>query len=142
MPEIGMASLWQAPLAEQPGWTAASLLLWLVVFILLGIRMFRTDIAQRRWLGLTSPILLLLALGLGALSKQTHQRIVSEEGAVVMVPRVEVMSAPSGGDAPSKLFVLHEGTVVELLREEGNWRQVRLLNGNSGWLEASAIEGI
>ena len=144
MPEIGMASLWRELISQErlAGWTAASLLLWLVGFILLGIRMFRTDIAQRRWLGLTSPILLMLALGLGALSKQTHQRIVSEEGAVVMVPRVEVMSAPSGGDAPSKLFVLHEGTVVELLREEGNWRQVRLLNGNSGWLEASAIEGI
>ena len=79
---------------------------------------------------------------MGALSKQTHQRIVSEEGAVVMAPRVEVMSAPSGGEAPSKLFVLHEGTVVELLREEGAWRQVRLANGNSGWLEASAVEGI
>ena len=48
---------------------------------------------------------------------------------------------PSGGN-PSKLFVLHEGTVVELLREEGDWRQVRLANGNSGWLEASAVEGI
>ena len=144
MPEIGMASLWRELISQErlADWTAASLFLWLVGFILLGIRMFRTDIAQRRWLGLISPAVLLLALALGALSKQTHQRIVSEEGAVVMVPRVEVMSAPSGGDAPSKLFVLHEGTVVELLREEGNWHQVRLLNGNSGWLEASTIEGI
>ena len=144
MPEIGIASLWRELISQErlAGWTAASLFLWLLGFGLLGLRMFREDIAQRRWLGLTAPAVLLFALGLGALSKQTHQRIVSEEGAVVMAPRVEVMSAPSGGEAPSKLFVLHEGTVVELLREEGNWRQVRLANGNSGWLEASAIEGI
>ena len=144
MPEIGIASIWRELISQErlAGWTAASLFLWLLGFGLLGFRMFQKDIAQRRWLGLTAPAVLLLALGLGALSKQTHQRIVSEEGAVVMAPRVEVMSAPSGGEAPSKLFVLHEGTVVELLREEGAWRQVRLANGNSGWLEASAVEGI
>ena len=144
MPEIGIDSLWRELISQErlAGWTAASLFLWLLGFGLLGLRMFREDIAQRRWLGLTAPAVLLLALGLGALSKQTHQRIVSEEGAVVMAPRVEVMSAPSGGETPSKLFVLHEGTVVELLREEGDWRQVRLANGNSGWLEASAVEGI
>ena len=144
MPGIGMASIWHELVSQErlAGWIMASLILWFLGFGLFGIRMFRKDIVQRRWLGLSAPAVILLALALGAMSKQTHQRIASEEGAVVMVPRVEVMSAPSGGDAPSKLFVLHEGTVVELLRQEGDWRQVRLLNGNSGWVQASAIEGI
>ena len=144
MPEIGMASIWRELVSQErlASWTIASIALWFFGFALFALRMFRKDIAQRRWLGLSAPAVVLLAMAFGALSKQTHERIVSEEGAVVMVPRVEVMSAPAEGDAPSKLFVLHEGTVVELLRQEGEWRQVRLANGNSGWLQANSIEGI
>ena len=144
MPEIGMASIWRELVSQErlTSWTIASIAFWFFGFALLALRMFQKDIVQRRWLGLSAPVLVLLAMVFGALSKQTHDRMVSEEGAVVMVPRVEVMSAPAEGDAPSKLFVLHEGTVVELLRQEGDWRQVRLANGNSGWLQANSIEGI
>ncbi len=144
MPEIGMASIWRELVAQErlAGWTTASIGLWFFGFALLAIRMFQTDIAHRRWLGLSAPVIVLMAMVLGELSKQTHERMVSEEGAVVMVSRVEVMSAPAKGDAPSKLFVLHEGTVVELLRQEGDWHQVRLANGNSGWLQADSIESI
>ena len=98
--------------------------------------------STRRTLGLTAPLVLLVALSLGILSKQTHQRIVAEDGAVVMVPRVEVKSATAEGSEQPNLFVLHEGTVVKLMRNEGEWRQIRLSNGNTGWVKAKDLASI
>jgi SH3-like domain-containing protein len=93
-------------------------------------------------LGISAPVVLLVAILLGLLSKQTHQRIVAEDGAVVMLPRVEVKNGPSENTDEPNLFVLHEGTVVKLMRSEGDWRQIRLSNGNTGWIKANVITGI
>ena len=144
MPDIGFGTLWRELISQErlAGWTAASLILWWLAWSLLAFRWTRKDVATRRVLSIAVPALLLLALGVGELSRLTHQRIVAEDGAVIMAPRVEVMSGPASASGPSKLFVLHEGTVVQLLREEGDWRQIQLGNGNTGWLPVSAMEGI
>ena len=144
MPEIGMASIWRELISEErlAFWTWASLLLWLLGFAGFALRLSTQDVALRRTLGLTAPGILLLALALGALSKQTHQRIVAEDGAVILAPRVEVKGAPSAGPDSPNLFILHEGTVVEILREQDGWTMVRLANGNTGWLDRAALEAI
>ena len=91
-------------------------------------------------LGLVSPGLLLLALLVGTLSKQTHDRIVATDGAVILEGRVEVKGAPSQGDDSPDLFILHEGTVVEVLGLQDGWTRVRLANGNTGWIRSAAVE--
>lgn len=144
MPEIDFTPIWRELISEERlrGWTAASLLFWLIGFGLLSARFYTREIGIRRTLGITGPVVLLAAVILGFLSKQTHHRIVAEDGAVVMAPRVEVKSGPAVGLEQPNLFVLHEGTVIKLMRSEGDWVQIRLSNGNTGWVEAEAIEAI
>ena len=144
MPEMDFAPLWRELISEERllGWTAASLLFWLAGFSLLVFRLFSTELGTRRTLGISAPVVLLVAILLGLLSKQTHQRIVAEDGAVVMLPRVEVKNGPSENTDEPNLFVLHEGTVVKLMRSEGDWRQIRLSNGNTGWIKANGLTGI
>lgn len=144
LPDIGMATLWKELISQErlAGWTAGSLILWFLGFLLLAARLMSRELSQRRALGLLASALLCLALAAGALSKQTHQRIISEHGAVIMVPRVEVKAAPSSaGDSPD-LFILHEGTVVEILRDQDGWTMVRLANGNTGWLDTASLQAI
>ena len=144
MPEMDFAPIWRELISEERllGWTAASLLFWLAGFLLLAVRLFSTELGTRRTLGISAPVVLLVAILLGLLSKQTHQRIVAEDGAVVMLPRVEVKNGPSENTDEPNLFVLHEGTVVKLMRSEGDWLQIRLSNGNTGWIKANGLTGI
>lgn len=144
LPEIGMANLWRELISQErlAGWTAASLTMWFLGFILLTLRLVSRDVAQRRVLGLVSPFLLLLALLVGALSKQTHDRIVAEDGAVILDARVEVKGAPSQDAESPNLFILHEGTVVEVLGLQEGWTRVRLANGNTGWIRSAALAAI
>jgi SH3-like domain-containing protein len=38
------------------------------------------------------------------------------------------------------LFILHEGTKVEVLDEFGEWSEIRIADGNEGWIRSSSIE--
>ncbi len=60
--------------------------------------------------------------------------------AVIFVPRITAKSGP--GESSPDLFVIHEGTRVRITDDLGEWVEVRLDNGNIGWLRLSAIEEI
>jgi tetratricopeptide (TPR) repeat protein len=62
----------------------------------------------------------------------------SKDSAIIFSESVYVKSSP---DAESTdLFILHEGTKVEVLDEVGTWSKIKLANGNVGWLPQNTIE--
>ena len=66
--------------------------------------------------------------------------MINRKHAIVFAPTVTVKSSPdaSGTD----LFVLHEGTKVAVGDSLGDWREIRIADGNKGWVQVSAIEMI
>ena len=144
MPEIALGPLWRELTSAQrlTTWTFLSITWWALAFCLFYFRMVSKKTATRRTLIVAAPALCTLAILVGFLGHETHQLMKSHDGAVLMSPRVEVMSSPSLGEESSMLFVLHEGTVVQVLRSEGQWRQVRLANGNAGWVPSDALTAI
>lgn len=144
MPEIALGPLWRELTSGHrlKAWTLSSLISWTLAFLLFYWRMRSSDTATRRTLILVAPAVAITALFLGFMGRQTHQRSRADDGAVIMSPRIEVMSSPGDGEERSKLFVLHEGTVVELLRSESGWMLIRLANGNTGWVPSGSIVAI
>lgn len=144
LPEIALAPLWRELTAQHrmTGWTVGSIILWFAAFLLLLLRIFLADVATRRLLIIVGPVLAVVAMTLGLLGRETHLRSRSDEGAVIMASRIEVKSSPSDGPDSSDLFVLHEGTVVEIIRGEDDWVQIRLANGNTGWVHTPDLQPI
>ena len=60
--------------------------------------------------------------------------------AVVMVREMSVSSAPE--EIGEELFILHEGTRVEIIGGSQEWAQIRLLDGKAGWVPTEMIEVI
>ena len=58
--------------------------------------------------------------------------------AVVMVEEMSVSSAPE--EIGEELFLLHEGTTVELIGGSDSWMQIRLIDGKAGWAPAEMLE--
>ena len=79
--------------------------------------------------------LLFFALGHQQRSLQTDQKF-----AIIFSPSVTVKSAPE--DDGTRLFVIHEGTKIEVIKDEGGWSQVSLMNGNKGWVKTDVYVGI
>jgi SH3-like domain-containing protein len=57
-----------------------------------------------------------------------------------MSPTVTVNGAPD--EKATQLFVIHEGTKVWIVKTEGLWTEIKLANGNQGWLISSDIMAI
>ena len=63
-----------------------------------------------------------------------------EEQAIIMSSSVYVKSSPD--EKGNDLFILHEGTKVEVLEPFEGWKKIRIANGTVGWLKVNEIEKI
>jgi tetratricopeptide (TPR) repeat protein len=57
---------------------------------------------------------------------------------VIFAPTVTIKSTPD--DSGTDLFILHEGTTVEVTNHLGNWTEIETADGNVGWIKKSDIE--
>jgi tetratricopeptide (TPR) repeat protein len=72
-----------------------------------------------------------------ALTIRNKSLVYNSHKAIITSPVVSGKSSPdqSGND----LFVLHEGTKVTIEDEVGEWLEIRLSDGNKGWVPSNSI---
>ncbi|HSW67699.1 MAG TPA: SH3 domain-containing protein, partial [Bacteroidales bacterium] len=73
-----------------------------------------------------------------ALAYLSHHYSEKRNEAIVIQPSLTVKSAPN--DNSTDLFVINEGTKVWITDQIGEWKEVRIANGNRGWSKREAIE--
>ena len=57
--------------------------------------------------------------------------------AIISSPLVNGKSSPD--NSGTDLFVLHEGTKVSIEDEVGEWLEIRLSDGNIGWVQVNSL---
>lgn len=60
--------------------------------------------------------------------------------AIVFSSSVTVKSGPL--ERTGTLFVIHDGTKVNIIGDANGWMRIRLANGNEGWIKASDVKEI
>lgn len=114
------------------------------IFLVLGagmVLMFllaRSSVASKAGF-ITAIVYLVLSVSAFALAGVQKADYNRADSAVVMSPVCSVKSAPSGTNAKD-LFVLHEGTKVEIVDRVGEWINIELSDGRQGWMLSSDIE--
>ena len=121
-------------------WLIVSFSVFLFCLILAFLFVFAPSLVLRKssfYVGLVFAIISLLSLILSGVRKD---QMVNHSDAIVMTGVVTVKSSPdkSGTD----LFQLHEGTKVAVKSTLGKWTEIKLGNGNIGWVEQENIENI
>ena len=108
-----------------------------IVLFLVGLLYALSRILQRPWLGwpvvpgtAIAAILFLITLDSIITTNRTREGVIYGE-------QVTVTSAPS--HRATQLFELHEGLKVAILEQSGDWYQIELLDGKSGWLPADQL---
>ena len=107
---------------------AAAVVLWLVT----------EKLSLRKigfFTGITAFVIFLLALvsGNSAINREN-----SDAQAVIINNAVSVKSSPSTGG--KDIFILHEGTQLEILQSLDDWSEIKLQDGNRGWMQTTALE--
>lgn len=122
-------------------WAITGIILFCATLILALVYVF----GKRRWLRKTAFFCALLALICSccatAYSFSSKRQLETRSEAIVMVGATTVKSAPD--DSGTELFVLHEGTKVVIKSTfADSWVEIRIADGNVGWLKAADIERI
>jgi len=121
------------------GWGRMSILMALLAFAA-GIVFAMADVLSNlRKFGLyVSVIASLGSLISLAFGYSEFLQLNEAKTAIVFVPTLNVKSSPS--ENGTNIFVVHEGTKIELEDRVGNWVKIRLADGNLGWVpEANVV---
>lgn len=89
-------------------------------------------------------IIAIVCLGLMGLSLfwtfSTYFKEHSHKDAIIFEPTVYVKGSPDNN--ATDLFILHEGTKVEIIENWKDWYEVRIQNGNIGWIPKNSFQKI
>ncbi len=126
-------------MASVDNWAYISIAAFVLALLFLALCIFLTAVNVRKVaLALCIVSLLVTVFGNVCAFSQRHA-LLHRTGAIVMEPSAVVKSTPSA--TGNDLFVLHEGTKVEIrdatLRD---WYEVELADGKVGWLESKQLE--
>jgi tetratricopeptide (TPR) repeat protein len=118
-------------------WAAISAGLFMVFLLLLGAFLFSRSASVKKlsfWFGILAILLTAFTFSFAARQKE---KIDNRNHAIIFCPRVTVKSAPS--ENSTDLFLLYEGVKVEISDSLDSWKEIRLSDGNLGWLPDSCI---
>ena len=120
------------------GWAWAAvncMLLFVLLFLLFYFS--RKPLPKRIFFisGILFLILAVTSVGLGYTKANVEA---NENEAIVFAEEVSVRSEPD--ERGPEVFVLHEGSKVEVLEDFQGWKKIELSNGNQGWMRSENLK--
>jgi tetratricopeptide (TPR) repeat protein len=142
VPEFFLTRWWHAFILS---FSTSALAVWSIIFVLAGsavliLYFFAGSVGVKR-VAFYVAILLFFA---GVLAMFTANRQLSyfedHREAVIFSSSVNVKSGPV--DQSNTLFVIHDGTKVNVLDSSNGWTKISLANGNEGWVKQGDMKEI
>jgi len=118
-------------------WAYISISTFILALVLFLIYLFTNAINFRRvafWLAI---VFLLFASSTYVFSYHRKKNIYDHNYAIILSPSVTIKGSPD--NSGTDLFQLHEGTKVKIIDQLGEWREIRLSDGNVGWLRTEDL---
>jgi len=142
LPGIFIVRWWNALVNSQTTdtWGTLSIFGFIIFLVLLGLYFFAKTSDIKRVSFWAGCFLLVFTIFTWSFAAKQKSRMVNHNYAIVMQPTVTVKSSPS--EKGTNLFVIHEGLKVKITDKLGDWVEIRLADGNKGWLLTESIERI
>ncbi len=121
-------------------WAMISLLTFIFCLCLFLIYLFSYKYRYKKLSFLLSVLAIFISLCSFVLSIENRNLTEKNKKAIVFSPVVTGKSSPD--DSGNDLFVIHEGSKVRIEEEVGGWYEVRLSDGNIGWIPAQTVRKI
>lgn len=126
---------WDSELAS---WLSFEGWAWVTVlsafgFAILFLSYYFTSYSMRKRLLFAGALIFIFVLFTAfVMSFRTYDRQMNDQPAIVFAESTEVKSDPRMKGETS--FMLHEGTKVQILAEDGDWYRIQIADGKDGWM--------
>ncbi len=118
-------------------WSVISIIAFIIFLGLIGLFIFSRNVSIRRISFLTGILMVIFSGFTYTFASKQKKKIMERNSAIVFCPRVTVKSAPS--QTGTDLFLIYEGLKVDITDSIGTWKEIKLADGNEGWLQDSCI---
>jgi len=119
-------------------WANISIGSFLLCLLLLSLYIYSSKYRQKVigfWLAVFFFVSTIASLSFTVRNKSL---VYNSHKAIISSPLVSGKSSPD--NSGTDLFVLHEGTKVSIEDEVGEWFEIRLSDGNKGWIPANGLK--
>lgn len=121
-------------------WGYISVALFILFLVMAALFFYSRSVVLKKTGFFVGIIAFLLTLGTIFFAMRQSKRVSEREYAIITTPSVTVKGAPD--NSGTSLFLVHEGLKVRIVNELGNWYNIRLADGNEGWVTKSDLEKI
>lgn len=142
MPDFILSRWWNSVSSSMTakGWAIASIVICYLLFSMIALLLF----SRKQWLRAFSfifSILFFLGFVFAIIFAQRESvRYQKFPEAIIMQSVVTAKSTPN--DSGSDLFIIHEGLKVKITDAVNEWSEIRLPNGEKGWVPDQSFEVI
>lgn len=121
-------------------WARVSIVCFILMLLVLLMYFFVRKYQLKKFSFWLAILFLFVSISSYTFAAIQKNEITKNNTAIIFSPTITLKSSPD--KQSTDLFVLHEGTKVEVVDEVGEWREIKLADGSKGWLKISDIEMI
>ncbi|MDL2251313.1 tetratricopeptide repeat protein [Odoribacter sp. OttesenSCG-928-J03] len=140
LPEFFFARWYKSLIAyfSADQWAYISIAVFLL-FLISALFFFYSSTVGLKKAGFSvASIALLMTVFTIIFTAKQNARLEARNYAIIMTPSVTIKGAPD--NSGTSLFVVHEGLKVEVREKLGDWYNIRLQDGNEGWVSKADAE--
>ena len=114
-----------------------------LIFLILGIVFIAKDFdfLSKRITSFINTILLFLIISNGIIMLDKYWIVSDKKSGVIISVESNVRSSPINR-GENIVFLIHEGTKIEIITEESGWYEIVLLDGKKGWIPMNEVRTI
>lgn len=142
LPEVFFKRWWanMSSMLSTDGWAKVSIGFLFISLFFFIVYTISVSVAIKKLFFFGGFLLIFTGAGSYFLGKFSMDLHYSNQEAILFSPSVYIKSSPD--ERSTDLFILHEGTKVKILDTVGEWKKIRIDNGNLGWVKANEMKEI
>jgi tetratricopeptide (TPR) repeat protein len=121
-------------------WSILNISIFGISLLFIVLYFIATTITRKQlmfWLAVTSLILFTITF---FTAKTSKKKSYEDSKAIIISPSATGKSAPT--EQATDLFTIHDGLKVSVEQTENDWIEIKIPNGNVGWIKTSEVEVI
>lgn len=126
-------------LMSEKAWASTGIAMFIFAILSLSLFFFRKKIMLKKIGFIAAICLILCTIVANVFASEQKESLVKHDHAIIMAPSITVKSTPN--QSGTDLFILHEGRKVTIKDDTmKEWKEIKLEDGNVGWVPANMIE--
>lgn len=124
---------------SERSWSYIGITTFILALLMIILYVFGNKVILKKIGFISAIVLILICVSSNIFAYEKKTDLLGHKEAIIMTATVPIKSTPNQDG--TDLFILHEGTKVTIKDDTmKNWKEIRLSDGNVGWIQTKDIE--